>query len=157
MSSHVPLQRTPNIRHTVLSRAILTLCRLVIAVVFAYAGVLKAIHPGQLFTDIQHYQLVSDRAAWLTAGFLPYLEIFAGCALLVPQSEEAARWILLGLTLAFIGALISAWARGLNINCGCFGYRSAAKPNYVWWLTRDVALIALLTATSVCEHNTRQR
>lgn len=146
MSSEVSAIPGANSRRSFPMRAIVLLSRLPVAAIVLYAGAAKAIHPGQLMVDIQRYQLVSDRLAWLGAGYLPYLEILSGVALLIPRTEQTARFILVGLLLVFVGALISAWARGLNITCGCFGGGLAEKPNYPWWLMRDLGLLALLVA-----------
>jgi len=124
------------------------LVRLIVGGVFLYAGMLKAVHPGQLLLDIQHYQLVSDRFAWLSAGFLPYLEIVGGLALLGPKTTAAARYLLAGVLLVFLAALISAWTRGLNVSCGCFGRGSAEKAHYAWWVIRDLGLLVLLGFTA---------
>ena len=51
------------------------------------------------------------------------------------------------LLLAFIGGIISAWARGLQIDCGCFGgggYDENAGPaTYLTEIARDIGFLAL--------------
>jgi uncharacterized membrane protein YphA (DoxX/SURF4 family) len=49
------------------------------------------------------------------------------------------------LMLAFIIGISSAWARGLQIDCGCFGgggYAADATKKYPWEIARDVGLLA---------------
>lgn len=115
--------------------------KVIIAVVFLYAGAVKAWHPAQLQTDIERYRLVSESLAWAAAAWLPYLEIFGALALLHARTVAAGQVILVGLLMVFIAALASAWLRGLNVSCGCFG-STTDNPNYGWWISRDLLLLA---------------
>ena len=48
--------------------------------------------------------------------------------------------------LAFIIAIAQAWARGLSIDCGCFGGGGAIDPEdtkYLSEIIRDIGLLAL--------------
>jgi uncharacterized membrane protein YphA (DoxX/SURF4 family) len=48
------------------------------------------------------------------------------------------------LFLAFIIGISSAWARGLQIDCGCFGgggYDANATDKYPWEIARDLGLL----------------
>ena len=50
------------------------------------------------------------------------------------------------LLVAFIVGIGSAWARGLQIDCGCFGgggFDENAADDYPWDIARDVGLLAL--------------
>jgi hypothetical protein len=49
----------------------------------------------------------------------------------------------------FIAALASAWSRGLDISCGCFG-RENATADFPLLLARDGAL--LLAALAIAWH-----
>jgi putative oxidoreductase len=118
--------------------------KLTVAGVFVYAGALKVIHPEQLQVDIERYRLISSTMAWRVAAMLPYLEIFSALALLHPRAAAGGRIMLATLLVVFIAALISAWMRGLNVACGCFGNAAAEKPNYAWWISRDLMLLATL-------------
>lgn len=117
---------------------------LLVAGSILYAGILKAWHPGQLQIDIERYRLVPGWLAWAAAAWLPYLEILAASALLLHRTAAAGRAIIAGLLVVFVAALISAWARGLNVNCGCFGGAADGPPNYPWWIGRDLLLIGAL-------------
>ena len=118
--------------------------RLLLAGCFVYAGGLKAIHPGQLQITIERYHLVSSWTAWAAAAYLPYLEIFAALALFHPKTAAAGRVVLGTLLLVFVAALVSAWARGLNVVCGCFGGAAAEEPRYLWWISRDLLLLGAI-------------
>ena len=50
------------------------------------------------------------------------------------------------LFVAFIVGIASAWARGIEIECGCFGGGGAdagASSTYPWEIARDVGLLLL--------------
>ena len=50
------------------------------------------------------------------------------------------------MQLAFIIGIASVWARGISINCGCFGdggYNPHAASRYPWEIARDVGLLAM--------------
>ena len=49
------------------------------------------------------------------------------------------------LFVAFIIGIASVWARGIEIDCGCFGGggpKEDAASSYPWEIARDVALLA---------------
>ncbi len=67
------------------------------------------------------YRLIPGPTAVWLAVILPFLEL--GVAILL-LSKIPGRWSLLMacmLLSMFVGAQGSAWARGLDIDCGCFG------------------------------------
>jgi hypothetical protein len=49
--------------------------------------------------------------------------------------------------LAFVVGIASAWARGLRIDCGCFGgggkLADGKSPSYFWEILRDGGLLLL--------------
>ncbi len=53
--------------------------------------------------------------------------------------------------MAFIIGIASVWARGITIDCGCFGgggYDADAASQYPWEIARDVGLAGALGRTS---------
>lgn len=116
--------------------------RLALAAVFIYAGAVKAPWPRRFALDIESYRLMPPAWAAIVAGYLPYLEIVAGVGILIQRAAAGATLLLGTLTGVFMAALIAAWARGLEIQCGCFGAGDAAGANYGWWVSRDAMLLA---------------
>lgn len=110
--------------------------------VFVYAGALKAWDPAAFVMDVRSFELLRDPlAAWLAMG-LPWLEIFAGLAVMSGLLRAGGLLILNVTLVGFLIAILSAWARGLDIQCGCFG-GGAGTTDYVELLMRDVVLLAL--------------
>lgn len=126
------------------------LLRLIVAAVFLAAGAMKIWdfkHGGSatslFFEDVMNYHLVPWDAAMVIAVYLPWLEVACGLALLTPWLRLGALSLTAGLTLIFLGALSSAWYRGLDISCGCFGRENNAT-DFPVVITRDAALLATI-------------
>jgi putative oxidoreductase len=115
---------------------------LLFGAVFLYAGVVKAYSPAAFLADIRSFALLPDPyAAWLALA-LPWLEIFAGLAVLTGVLRAGGLLLLNGALVAFFAAIAQAWWRGISIHCGCFGAQTGASE-YVELFARDLVLLAL--------------
>jgi len=122
---------------------IVTLLAWALGGLFLYAGAIKISDPGILLADIEGYRLLPYELAWGAALFLPPFEIFCGLALFLPGWRRSAAVLLSVLMAAFTIALLSAWVRGLDIQCGCFGKaEEGAETNFFWLVGRDLAILA---------------
>lgn len=110
--------------------------------VFVWSGFLKAQDPGAFIISVRSFRILHDPyAAWL-ALFLPWLEIFAGLAVITGLGRRGGL-LLLNLSLVmFAIALVSAWSRGIDVDCGCFGGKDS-ETQIVDALVRDVVLLAV--------------
>lgn len=119
--------------------------RLVLGGVFLSAGVSKALDPGALASSIRSYGLgLPEWFVSLSAYSLPYLEIILGLYLLAGLFTKPSAWATNGLMLLFIVALAQGAARGLEINCGCFGAVAGNEAGSLWLdALRDVGFVAL--------------
>jgi uncharacterized membrane protein YphA (DoxX/SURF4 family) len=104
--------------------------RLLAGGVFLVAGVLKVIDPARFAADIDHFRLLPYFAVAPLAFYLPWLEIVCGLAVFAGAWRRSALVLLLMSTVVFIAAITSAWSRGLDIRCGCFGAASRAPLAY---------------------------
>ena len=127
--------------------AVTFLLRWVVGAVFVYAGVLKALDPTQFAADIDNFRLLPYLMSCVVGVYLPWLEIVAGATFALGVWMRGAALLLGGLLVIFFIALSSAWFRGLDISCGCFG-RASNKSNYPLSLLMDAALFAALCITS---------
>lgn len=108
--------------------------------VFVYAGVLKATDPMSFLDDVRSFDLLGDPwAAWLAMG-LPWLEIFAGLAVMSGFLRSGGMLILNGSLVVFLIAITISWWRGIDIRCGCFGH-SDATSSYRDLILRDLLLL----------------
>lgn len=95
--------------------------RLLVGGVFVGAGGLKILDPAAFATAVDNYRLVPPVADNLVALTLPWIEVAAGIMVLAGIWLRAAAAVITVLTAVFLLAILSALARGLNIDCGCFG------------------------------------
>jgi len=116
--------------------------RFLVGGVFLVAGGLKVLDPARFAADIDHFRLLPYFAVAPLALYLPWLEIICGLAVFVGAARRSALVLLFALTVVFIAAITSAWLRGLDIRCGCFGAASTAPLAYD--LVFDVVLFGAL-------------
>jgi len=75
---------------------------------------------------------------------LPALEIIIGLLLILGLGTRIVAATSAVLLTLFIIGIASAWARGLQIDCGCFGgggYAADATSKYPLEIARDVGLL----------------
>ena len=118
--------------------------RLVTAVVFAAAGLAKAGDPAATVRAVRAYRLLPEATVVPVAHALPWVELAVAALLLVGLATRATAALAALLLAVFIGAVVSAGARGLKIDCGCFGGGGAVtQTHYVREVLRDLALLAV--------------
>jgi putative oxidoreductase len=122
---------------------IATIC---LAAIFFYAGIVKVTDVVSFYHDIQAYRLVPDEIAWYSAHYLPWVEIVVGVGLIIKRTRGSASFLVSVSLIIFMAAILSAWDRKLNIECGCFG-TGFGSSDYTWLLARD--LLFLFTACYV--------
>jgi uncharacterized membrane protein YphA (DoxX/SURF4 family) len=123
-----------------------TVARLGLAAVFLVSGVLKAIDPDATYVAVRAYDLLPKLGVALVAGALPWLEIVIGLLLLVGIATRAVAVASAVLLLGFMVGVTQAWARGLSIDCGCFGGGGAVDPGQTTYgreLLRDAGFLLL--------------
>jgi uncharacterized membrane protein YphA (DoxX/SURF4 family) len=122
-----------------------TLARLVVGGVWIAAGALKLPDPAASVRAVRAYQLLPESPVRVIGYGLPVLEVCLGVLLVVGLGTRAVAGLSALLLLAYIIGISSAWARGLQIDCGCFGgggYLRDATRKYPWEIARDVGLLA---------------
>jgi uncharacterized membrane protein YphA (DoxX/SURF4 family) len=110
------------------------------------AGYLKVDEPDKSQMAVRAYEMLPISLANLLGLVLPVVEVAIG-ALLILGSLTRFMAALGGFTMViFIIAIAQAWARGLNIDCGCFGGGGAVAPSetkYLQEILRDLGLVFL--------------
>jgi uncharacterized membrane protein YphA (DoxX/SURF4 family) len=131
------------------------LLRLVLGGIFVYAAWTKLSSPWELFAmSIDSYQLLPLTMVELVARTLPWFELAIGVFLIAGiflRSAAVATSLLLGL---FFGLMVRAYAKGMAINCGCFG-----PGEVISWKTllRDGSLLAASVALASMSFWARKR
>jgi len=120
--------------------------RLILGGVLFLAGFLKIDEPDKSQMAVRAYEMLPISIANLLGLILPPIEIVIG-ALLILGALTRVMAALGGFTMViFIIAIAQAWARGLNIDCGCFGGGGAVEPGqtkYLQEILRDAGLVFL--------------
>jgi uncharacterized membrane protein YphA (DoxX/SURF4 family) len=119
------------------------IARLVVGGVWLVAGALKVTTPSDSIHAVQAYRLLSSSAAEWVGYAMPAIELVVGLALVVGVFVRGASVLSALLLIAYIVAIASVWARGIKIDCGCFGGGGAdpnAASSYPWEIARDSVL-----------------
>jgi len=114
--------------------------------VFLVAGGLKVIDPQSSVAAVRAYRLLPSSLATIVGWGLPFAEIALGVLLLTGIATRLVAVVSAVLLLVFIAAVTSAAARGLSIDCGCFGGGGDVAPGQAAYgieILRDVGLLLL--------------
>ena len=126
-----------------------TAARLLLGGVLVVAGALKIPDPAAAGRAVRAYQLLPEGLVGPVAFGLPVLEIAVGLALLAGVFVRTAALGAAALMVVFLAGVVSAWARGLQIDCGCFGGGGEVAPGetaYPGEVVRDTALLLVALA-----------
>ena len=120
------------------------LARLVVGGVDLAAGIAKFPDPAANVRQVRAFDILPEAVVPTVGHALPTVEIIVGAALVLGLLTRAFA-VLGGLFfIAFIIGISAAWARGLEINCGCFGSTGVpANPQrqYAIDIARDLGLL----------------
>lgn len=131
-------------------RALIIALRLIVGGVFLYAAWTKLPfnQPWQLFAmSIDSYQVLPLTMVEMVARTLPWVELAAGLMLVAGLWLRISAPLVSIMLLVFFALMVRAYAKGMEINCGCFG-----PGEMISWRTllRDGSLLAAaLVLTSI--------
>ena len=128
-------------------RRLLIALRLVLAAVFLYAAYTKLRQPWLLFAmSIDAYQILPHWAVLTLGRTLPWLELLIGVLLAAGIALRYVAALATLLLALFFAVMLHAFAKGMSIDCGCFGLGEAISAKT---LLRDGALVALCLTLAV--------
>ncbi|MBW2689572.1 MAG: DoxX family membrane protein [Deltaproteobacteria bacterium] len=127
-----------------MKRFLYHLARLILALVFVYAGAVKMQNVTAFAGHVAAYQILPYALNYLVAATLPYVEFLAGILLLLNARVRPALLVVGSMTLVFMVALVSVLLRGLEIDCGCFDPGGGQDVSAGVALLRDVGLMLLV-------------
>jgi Methylamine utilisation protein MauE. len=125
--------------------AIGVLARLILGVVLIWAGAAKVTSPALSARAVRAYQILPYDLAGYVGYALPVVEVLVGLLLVIGLFTRASAVVGGLLMVAFIIGISSAWARGLTIDCGCFGGGgtiAASQTQYPLEILRDIGVAA---------------
>jgi uncharacterized membrane protein YphA (DoxX/SURF4 family) len=120
--------------------------RLVLGGVLFAAGYLKVFTLEKSQMSVRAYELLPIGLANFLGIVLPFAEIVLGLLLIIGAFTRYMAILGGAIMFIFIIAIASAWARGLTIDCGCFGgggQVAANETKYLQEIVRDAGLLLL--------------
>jgi len=122
------------------------LSRLILGGVLFAAGWLKIFTPAKSQMAVRAYEVLPIWLANFLGILLPWFEVGLGVLLILGIAVRLSAIAGGGLMVLFIAAISQAWARGLSIDCGCFGGGGTVDPSetkYLSEIVRDTGLALL--------------
>ena len=113
--------------------------RLAAAAVWIVSGSAKVVDLQHFHAQVDQYRLLPHALEAPFAYTVPFVELLVGLYLAVGLLTRAAAAAACVLMVLFLVAQAQAWARGLSLDCGCFGTLAHERVGLVTIL-RDVAL-----------------
>lgn len=95
---------------------------------------------------VDAYRLLPPWAVVVVARSLPWFEVLLGVLLLVGWKLRYFASVAALLLGVFVVMMAITYSRGVEANCGCFGFGEKISP---MTLTRDSALLALAVFLAV--------
>ncbi|WP_304050385.1 MauE/DoxX family redox-associated membrane protein, partial [Jatrophihabitans endophyticus] len=118
--------------------------RLVLGGIWIWAAVSKLGEPRTFTQTVRAYQATPE---WLSKAIgygLPVLELIVGVLLVLGLATRLAAAVSGVLFVVFLVGLVQAAARGIQLECGCFGGGGASTTtHYTLDIIRDLVLLAL--------------
>jgi uncharacterized membrane protein YphA (DoxX/SURF4 family) len=125
------------------ARWVSTVARAAIGLVFAFAGFTKVVDIDGTIRAVRAYRLLPEAIVPTVGTVLPVLELAIAALLLSGLLTRVAAVITVPISAGFFIGVSWAWAKGLSIECGCFG-NGGPTANPVPGYVRELVLNALL-------------
>lgn len=97
------------------------ICRIILGGIFFLAGLAKIPDPASFLLTMRGFRIFPDLLERFFAVYIPWLELILGLCLLTGLLYRAAALLFALLISGFTVAILSVMARGIEIDCGCFG------------------------------------
>ena len=124
------------------NKYLLFFVRIILSVIFIYAGMEKISYPAGFSDSINNYKILPLFTVNFLVIILPWIELIAGVLLLFGIKVKENSFIISVLLSIFIIAIVISLIRGLNIDCGCFGTFSGSKVGIYKLIENSLLLIA---------------
>lgn len=95
--------------------------RLILGGVFLISGLAKIADPVRFLFTLREFRLFPGVIESFLAVYLPWLEFILGLCTLLGVLTRTSGLMLAGLNGMFMLAIGSVMARGIEVDCGCFG------------------------------------
>jgi uncharacterized membrane protein YphA (DoxX/SURF4 family) len=121
-----------------------TVLRVGLAVVFTIAAWPKLSDPDANVRAVRAYQILPESLVHTVAYAQPYLELAVALLLFLGLGTRIVGAITTIMLMLFIAAVASVAARGIKIDCGCFGGGGAVvQTHYTAEILRDTGFLLM--------------
>lgn len=96
-------------------------CQVLIGLLIAAAALAKVGDLQSFATQIHNFRILPLALENLAAMTLPWIELLAALALIFGYRARSGALVVSALLVVFTIAVAIAMARGLDVECGCFG------------------------------------
>jgi len=116
--------------------------RIIIGATFIYASAGKLFHPAEFAKAILRYEILPVGLVNLQAIVMPWIEFMIGLLLITGIFKKGTSMLATISLIVFLFALISAYARGLDISCGCFSLEeTSSKGDILFRIIQDFFML----------------
>jgi uncharacterized membrane protein YphA (DoxX/SURF4 family) len=123
-------------------------CQVAIGVLMAWAGLAKIGNLHGFAEQLHNFRMMPVPFENLIAISLPWIELVAALALIFGIRARAGAILASLLLAAFTMAVFVAMARGLDIECGCFGTHDSTRVGWVK-IGQNLSMLALAAVGSI--------
>lgn len=99
---------------------VLAACKIFIGALFIISSITKIPNAAKFAESIANYRILPEFLIMPAAIIVPWVQFLAGVILILDIYAKSSAFILSGLLVVYIIAIISAYVRGIDIECGCF-------------------------------------
>ena len=135
------------LKSLLLDRRTIRVSQILIGALFCVAALAKLGDLPAFAEQIHNFRLLPWGLENLSAILLPWIELVAGLALVLGVRPRSGGAVASALMAAFTLAVLIAMARGLDIECGCFGTGDATRVGLLKVLENSAMLALALLAS----------
>jgi uncharacterized membrane protein YphA (DoxX/SURF4 family) len=120
----------------------LIVLRLIVGGFFVFASFDKLMNQEAFSRAIYNYKFLPDLFINIFAIIIPYIELLGGLLLMAGIFKRGSSFLIAFMLIIFIIALSQAYAKGLDINCGCFSLETVGqKSDILLRIGEDILLL----------------
>lgn len=121
---------TPVPVHGLRNPRLIRACQIAIGLLFLVAALAKISDVASFARQLHNFRMVPLWSEHLLAMTLPWIELMAGLALVMGIRARSGAVVVSASLVVFTLAVAVAMARGLDIECGCFGTSDASRVGF---------------------------
>jgi uncharacterized membrane protein YphA (DoxX/SURF4 family) len=122
------------------NKYLLLILRLVLGGLFIFSAVTKIIDAEYFAKSLYNYRLLPEASLNFVALIIPWIELMVGVLLALGIFVRESALLGTVMMVVFIAAISMALARGLDIECGCFGTKDGGRVG-ILKIIEDVLLL----------------